>query len=163
MALEIRPLEPGDRGEWEVLARAYKAFYETTLPDSDYELTWSRLMAADAIHGFGARLEGRLAGITHYLFHTGIWAPRSCYLEDLFVDTAARGRGVARGLIEAVARRAGEEGAGRLYWLTHQHNATARTLYDRVAKFSGFVEYEYPLQAASGACAAASAGPPTRG
>jgi len=145
MALEIRPLEPGDRREWEVLARAYKAFYETVLPDADYERTWSRLMSADGIYGYGALAEGTMVGIAHYLFHTGIWARRVCYLEDLFVDPAGRGRGVARALIEAVARRSREEGAGRLYWLTHQQNTTARLLYDRVAKFSGFVEYEVRL------------------
>jgi Histone acetyltransferase HPA2 and related acetyl transferases len=61
------------------------------------------------------------------------------------VDPAARGSGVARALIETVAHRSREEGAGRLYWLTHQQNATARLLYDRVAKFSGFVEYEVRL------------------
>jgi GNAT superfamily N-acetyltransferase len=145
MSLEIRPLESGDNPEWEVLARAYKAFYETVLPDEEYERTWTRLMSNDGIHGFGARLDGRLVGITHYLFHTGIWAHQSCYLEDLFVDPAVRGRGVARALIEAVAKRTREQGASRLYWLTHQDNSTARALYDRVAKFSGFVEYEAPL------------------
>jgi len=128
-----------------VLARAYKAFYETVLPDADYERTWSRLMSADGIYGYGALAEGTMVGIAHYLFHTGIWARRVCYLEDLFVDPAGRGRGVARALIEAVARRSREEGAGRLYWLTHQQNTTARLLYDRVAKFSGFVEYEVRL------------------
>ena len=146
MTPEIRPLEPGDRAEWDVLARAYKAFYETTLPDGAYDHTWGRLMSADGIHGLGTRLDGRLVGITHYLFHTGIWAQKACYLEDLFVDQGCRGRGVARALIEAVAQQARMAGAGRLYWLTHQQNATARSLYDRVAKFSGFVEYEYPLQ-----------------
>jgi GNAT superfamily N-acetyltransferase len=145
MSLDIRPLESADRPEWESLARAYKAFYETTLPDAEYERTWVRLMSGDGIHGFGALIDGRLAGITHYLFHTGIWARQSCYLEDLFVDPAARGRGVARALIEAVAQRARDEGASRLYWLTHQENSAARALYDRVAKFSGFVEYEVPL------------------
>lgn len=155
MDIEIRPLGNDAREEWEVLARAYKAFYETVLPDAAYVQTWNRLMTADGIHGFGARDRGRLVGITHYLFHTGTWAHRSCYLEDLFVDPAVRGRGIARGLIEAVALRARQEGAGRLYWLTHQDNATARVLYDRVAAFSGFVEYEYPLAGASAACATA--------
>jgi GNAT superfamily N-acetyltransferase len=145
MSLEIRPLESGDNPEWEALARAYKAFYETVLTDGEYERTWTRLMSADGIHGFGARLDGRLVGITHYLFHTGIWAPKTCYLEDLFVVPAVRGRGVARALIEAVAKRTQDQGASRLYWLTHQDNSTARALYDRVARFSGFVEYEVPL------------------
>ncbi|MCJ7451250.1 MAG: GNAT family N-acetyltransferase [Steroidobacteraceae bacterium] len=145
MSFEIVPLAPEHRSEWEQLARGYKTFYETQLPDAAYARTWNRLMSADGIHGFGAHDDGRLVGITHYLFHTGTWTNKSCYLEDLFVDPACRGRGIARGLIEAVARRAREEGAGRLYWLTHQHNETARMLYDHVARFSGFVEYEYPL------------------
>jgi GNAT superfamily N-acetyltransferase len=146
VSIEIAPLAADDRDEWEALARAYKDFYRTVLTDSEYQKTWSRLMVRDGIHGLGARFDGRLVGITHYLFHTGVWARRACYLEDLFVEPAARGHGVARALIEAVARQAREEGAGRLYWLTHEQNVTARALYDRVAKFSGFVEYEYPFE-----------------
>lgn len=145
MGLKIVSLAPGHRIEWEQLARGYKNFYETQLADAEYVRTWHRLMSADGIHGLGALDDGRLVGITHYLFHTGTWVDKSCYLEDLFVDPACRGRGIARGLIDAVARRAREEGAGRLYWLTHQHNETARILYDRIARFGGFVEYEYPL------------------
>jgi GNAT superfamily N-acetyltransferase len=145
MSLEIRPLIATDREEWERLARAYKAFYQTVLPDVAYERTWQRLLQHDGIQGFGARIDGRLVGITHYLLHTGIWTPKVCYLEDLFVEPAVRGQGVARALIDAVAHSSRTAGATRLYWLTHETNATARALYDRVAKYSGFVEYEYPL------------------
>ena len=145
MLVEVRPLEDDDRAQWEILARAYKAFYRTVLPDSAYEQTWQRLRLRDGIHGLGARVEGRLVGITHYLFHTGIWSARACYLEDLFVEPACRGQGVARALIEAVAASAREHGAPRLYWLTHETNATARALYDKVASASGFIEYEYPM------------------
>ena len=35
--------------------------------------------------------------------------------------------------------------ATRCYWLTHETNTTARTLYDKVAKFQGFIRYELPL------------------
>jgi GNAT superfamily N-acetyltransferase len=143
--IEAGPLAAADRVEWEALARAYKAFYRIDLPDSAYESTWQRLLLRDGIRGLGARTNRRLVGITHYLFHTGTWSPCACYLEDLFVDHAARGRGVARALIGAVAEDARAEGAGRLYWLTHETNATARALYDKVAASSGFVEYEYPL------------------
>ena len=48
-------------------------------------------------------------------------------------------------LIEAVADRAKQQESTRLYWLTQDHNAVARQLYDRVAKHSGFIRYEYPL------------------
>jgi len=33
----------------------------------------------------------------------------------------------------------------RLYWSTKVDNRTARLLYDRVAKFSGFIRYDYAL------------------
>lgn len=145
MGPEIRALVAADREEWERLARAYKAFYQTALPDASYERTWQRLLQHDGIHGFCAHVDGRLVGVTHCLLHTGIWTPKVCYLEDLFVEPAARGRGVARALVDAIAHFSHAVGATRLYWLTHETNATARALYDKVAKYSGFVEYEYPL------------------
>ena len=145
MPIAVRPIEDDDRAQWEALARAYKAFCRTVLPDSAYERTWRRLRVRDGIHGLGAHADGKLVGITHYLFHTGIWSTRACYLEDLFVEPERRGQGVARALIEAVAASAREHGATRLYWLTHESNTTARALYDKVASASGFIEYEYPM------------------
>ena len=78
----------------------------------------------------------------------GTWNEEVCYLQDLFVDPALRGRGVARALIEAVAKAALERGAERLYWLTQEHNAAARALYDKVAKYNHFIRYDYPLHLA---------------
>ena len=103
--IAIAPLAPGDRAEWEVLARGYKAFYRTELADEDYERTWQALLAGERVHGLGARLDGRLVGIAHYLFHAQTWSPDCCYLQDLFTAEDARGRGVATALIEAVATR----------------------------------------------------------
>ena len=145
MALEIVPLRPSHRARWNVLARGYKLFYETTLPDSEYDLAWRRLIEGDGIHGLGAEVDGRLVGIAHYLFHRSVWAEAVCYLQDLFVEPEERGRGAARALIEAVAADARDRGAARYYWQTKESNATARALYDRVAKFNGFIRYEYPL------------------
>ena len=43
-----------------------------------------------------------LLGLVHYVFHPNLWRDEGvCYLQDLFTDPQARGRGVARGLIEA--------------------------------------------------------------
>ena len=44
-----------------------------------------------------------------------------------------------------MAEAARERGATRYYWHTQDTNATARLLYDRVARFSGFIRYAYPL------------------
>ena len=141
----IAALCPDDRAEWEILARGYKAFYRDPIPDEHYQRTWERLMAADELHGFGARDGNRLVGIAHYLFHPTVWQGEACYLQDLFTAEIARGKGVARALIEAVADAARKRGAGRYYWLTAEDNATARRLYDKVARFKGFIRYDCPI------------------
>ena len=143
--IEVAPLAPADRADWERLARGYKAFYRTEHPDSRYEETWRQLMAGAAIHGLGARRDGRLVGIAHYLFHAQTWSDEVCYLQDLFTAEGARGQGVARALIDRVAADARARGAVKYYWLTKADNAGARALYDRVAEHKGFLRYDYPL------------------
>ncbi|MFC5468248.1 GNAT family N-acetyltransferase [Cohnella suwonensis] len=140
----IAPLKADDRSRWEALARGYKTFYETELPDSDYDKAWQRLLKADGIYGLGAYLDGSLVGIAHYLFHSTVWADDACYLQDLFVDEAFRGQGTARALIEGVAQAARERNASRYYWQTKRDNSVARALYDKVAVHRGFIRYDYP-------------------
>lgn len=139
----IEPLRESDRETWETLARGYKAFYRTDAPDDAYRTTWQQLMEEAGFHGLGAWSDGKLIGITHYLFHPTFWNGTACYLQDLYVDESARGLGAGRALIEAVAAKSHEKGATRLYWLTQEDNTTARTLYDKVAAFKGFIRYEY--------------------
>jgi GNAT superfamily N-acetyltransferase len=143
--IEIDPLRPGDREAWEVLARGYKAFYRDPMPDEAYEVTWQRLAAGTELYGLGARLDGMLIGIAHYFFHPAFWSGEACYLQDLFVDDAVRGHGAGRALIEGVAAAARDRGADRYYWHTQADNAQARVLYDKVARYSGFIRYAYPL------------------
>lgn len=145
MLLEVKPLRTEDRAAWEVLARGYKEFYATPTTDAEYAMAWSRLVLQDGVRVLGAFAEGDLVGIAHYLFHTSVWARTNCYLQDLFTAPARRGGGVARALIEAVAVQARAQGAARYYWLTQEHNAVARVLYDKVAKHRGFIRYDFPL------------------
>ncbi len=143
--MTITQLEAADRPRWAELWQAYLAFYKTALPAAVYEHTWSRLMQATDLRGLAARVDGEVVGITHYLFHTSAWTLTPvCYLQDLFVGEQARGHGAGRALIEAVAAQARTANSARLYWLTQDHNTTARTLYDRLAKHTGFIRYEYP-------------------
>jgi GNAT superfamily N-acetyltransferase len=48
---------------------------------------------------------------------------------------------VGRALIEAVYAAASAAGSSRVYWQTHETNGVARTLYDKVAAYSGFIVY----------------------
>jgi GNAT superfamily N-acetyltransferase len=144
--IEVGSFRKAERAAWERLARGYNDFYETVLPAGDYDRAWQRLLSGKEIHGLGARVDGKLVGIAHFLFHSNIWRTEVCYLQDLFVDKAARGQGAARALIDAVAAAARERGASRYYWQTKQDNARARALYDKLARFRGFIRYDYQLE-----------------
>lgn len=141
----VRNARAEDRAAWESLWAGYLEFYNSELPRAVTDTTWSRfhdarepmqcLVAEDA--------DSSLLGFTNIVFHRGTWAVGDfCYLEDLFVAPAARNRGVARALIEAVYALADERGAERVYWLTHETNTTARILYDKVARHRGFIQYQ---------------------
>jgi GNAT superfamily N-acetyltransferase len=143
--MQVAPLRPEDRAAWQPLAEGYKRFYNTAVTPAEYDTCWRRLMEGDGVFGLGGFVDGHLVGIAHYLFHTSAWARENCYLQDLYVDEAARGQGVAAALIEAVAQAARERQAARYYWLTQDSNARARALYDRVAQHKGFIRYDHPM------------------
>jgi GNAT superfamily N-acetyltransferase len=147
----VTELREGDRERWAELWRRYLEFYETSLPAELYAHTWRRLLdPAAPIHGFGARLgndAAPLCGIAHYLFHPHAWSAKEvCYLQDLYVDSAARGGGIGKALIERVAAVARGRDCLRLYWTTKEDNARARRLYDYIARFNGFIRYDYALR-----------------
>ncbi|MDY0909413.1 GNAT family N-acetyltransferase [Microbacterium sp. CFBP9034] len=136
-----------DRPAWDALWQAYITFYESEVPADVTESTFARILADEHLHGAIARdSDGRAVGLVHWLTHPATWTTGVyCYLEDLFVDPGARGSGTGRGLIEHVRDWAHRFGATKVYWLTADDNATARTLYDKVATSTGFVQYEIEL------------------
>lgn len=149
--LVVRPLARSDYARWLPLWDGYNAFYErvgpTALDPAITAATWQRFFDAyEPMHALVAEKDGELLGLTHYLFHrsTTMIEP-NCYLQDLFTTVAARGQGVGRALIEAVYAAAKAAGGSRVYWQTHQTNATAMLLYDRVAEKSGFLVYRKVL------------------
>ena len=141
---EISPLRAEERARWNELWSAYQRFYEIQLPAQVTESTWQRILAG-CIHGLGAReAADRLVGIAHFLYHEDTWSMASaCYLQDLYVDETVRGGGCGRSLIEAVNAAARAAAANSPYWLTHETNARARRLYDRLARNQGFLHYTY--------------------
>jgi len=147
----VRSVVREDFGQWKVLWDGYNAFYgregPTALPTQTTETTWARFFDAyEPVHAMVAVISGRLVGLVHYLFHRStILVGPTCYLQDLFTAESGRGKGVGRALIEAVYERAKVAGAERVYWQTHESNARAMLLYDKVAERSGFVVYRKTL------------------
>ncbi len=145
MSLIIRPLTAADHAGWHRLWTAYLAFYDTVLPEEIYQTHFTRLLGDDPqdFHGLVAELDGKLVGLTHYVYHRHGWSvANTCYLQDLYADPAVRGQGIGRKLIEAVYAAADAQGAASVYWMTQNDNTTARQLYDRIATLTPFVKYK---------------------
>lgn len=147
MTLEIRPLRPDERPLWEPLWQGYLTFYKASLPQEVTDTTWSRLNdPAEPMFLRGAFEGGKLLGIVQCVIHRTTWSMEwNCYLQDLFTVPEARGKGVARRLIEHVYDEAKKRGCFRVYWQTHETNAEAQVLYNKVADRSGFIVYRKNL------------------
>ena len=149
--LLIRAADKNDFAQWKVLWDGYNAFYgrkgPTALPDTVINMTWSRFFDGyEPMQALVAEHSGQLLGLAHFLFHCSTISIESiCYLQDLFTVEAARGKGVGRALIEEVYRYAKRAGCSRVYWHTHETNATAMRLYDKVAEKPGFLVYRKAL------------------
>lgn len=142
--LTIRPLQTSDHADWHRMWTRYLEFYETEVSQEVYETLWARLLGDDPqdFECLVAEHDGKLVGLTHYLFHRHGWKVENvCYLQDLYVAPEIRGTGAGRALIEGVYKVADERGCPSVYWLTQDFNETARKLYDRIATLTPFVKY----------------------
>jgi GNAT superfamily N-acetyltransferase len=143
-AVTVRPLRAADKEQWAGLWTGYLAYYETTRPQELFDLYFARLLGENPqdFNGLVAEIDGRLVGLTHYLFHRHGWSEaNTCYLQDLYADPSVRGQGVGRALIEAVYAAADAAGVPTVYWLTQDFNTTARRLYDRIGVKTPFIRY----------------------
>ncbi len=146
MSLSVRALAPEDRAGWAGLWRGYLEFYQTELPEAQYDRQFARLTdpAEPALRGYVAvDPEGSLAGLAHVIWHPHGWhAAPVCYMQDLYTAPDHRRRGVAEALIRHVYAEADAGGAADVYWLTQSFNETARRLYDRLGRVTPFIKYQ---------------------
>jgi GNAT superfamily N-acetyltransferase len=146
-SVEIRPVRRADFSGWQKLWDGYNEFYgrigATALAPEITHMTWSRFFDAyEPMHALVAESAAQLVGLTHFLYHRStIQIQPTCYLADLFTADSVRGQGVGAALIRAVYAHAKLAGSPRVYWQTHETNAVARRLYERVAERSGFIVY----------------------
>lgn len=142
----IRPVTEADRAQWHPLWQGYLTFYRSSLPPETTDLLWQRILdPANEIECRVAEQDetGTLFGLVHFFPHVNTWQVSPvCYLNDLFVSPESRGGGIGEALIEAVVDAAREQGWAEVYWITQEHNAVARGLYDKLTGGSdGFVTY----------------------
>jgi GNAT superfamily N-acetyltransferase len=138
--MNIRSVISSDFSAWLPLWEEYNSFYRRSISSEITKKSWERFLdPAEPMHALVAEQDGRLIGFVHFLYHRSTSMMNdNCYLQDLFTLESERGHGVGKALILSVYEKAKEQGSTRVYWLT---NDVARSLYDKVADYSGFVVY----------------------
>ena len=141
--MNIRPITRADKAQWLPLWQGYQTFYKVAIADNVTDLTFDRFFEEMVpVNAFVAEEDGKLLGFVHTIFHYSTWTKGPyVYLQDLFTSEAARGKGVATALVNAVYEAAEKAGAARVYWLTHETNTTAISLYEKLADRSGFIQF----------------------
>ncbi|WP_434678856.1 GNAT family N-acetyltransferase [Pseudomonas sp. R1-18] len=145
--VQIRPVTAEDHAAWLPLWHAYLAFYKTELDQSVSQMTWQRMLDPnEPTHASLAWQNGRAVGMVNFIYHRSNWSTNNaCYLQDLFVIPELRGTGLGRLLIEHVYASAKADGCDKVHWLTHETNATAIQLYERIAERGGFIQFRKAL------------------
>ncbi|MEM7679394.1 MAG: GNAT family N-acetyltransferase [Pseudomonadota bacterium] len=93
--------------------------------------TWARLTdPAFPVHGIVAEKNGELVGLVQYVLHytTGHIEP-ICYMQDVYVPPEQRQQGIARKMVEHLAKVGKEQKWPRMYWLAESDNEAAQKLY----------------------------------
>ncbi|HEX2702311.1 MAG TPA: GNAT family N-acetyltransferase [Solirubrobacteraceae bacterium] len=86
------------------------------------------------------------AGVCQLRFRHSVWTSSDdCWLEDLFVEERARGKGLGRTLVLAAVERATARGARRIELDTSESNTSAIALYESLG-FSATSKTHGPLR-----------------
>ncbi len=147
-AIAVRPIEPGDRPDWDRLYAGYAAFYKVEQTAAMRDTVWAWLMdEGREVYGLVALDEtGNPIGMTHFRSYARpLSASMGGFLDDLFVDPNARGSGAAEALINRVKAEGIKRGWTVIRWITAEDNYRARGLYDRLAARTPWVTYDIKL------------------
>lgn len=130
--LAVRPARSADAP---AMLRLIKALAAYERAEEKVEATERSLRATlfgrEAVaHAHVATIGGEVVGLAVWFLTFSTWTGRpGLYLEDLIVDEAARGRGVGRALLRALARKAQARGFARLDWQVLDWNEPAKDFY----------------------------------
>lgn len=112
--------------------------------------TWRKICApGSGVGGLGLWPDENapMVGICHFIIHptTGNLNP-VCYMQDLYVDPAARKQGYARTLVTTLAEIGTAEKWARIYWLAENGNDPAQQLYKSLGVKLDFSLHVLPLR-----------------
>jgi len=148
----IRPLPRTDAARLEPLLAAYAAEMRGVLAGADIASPAAQsalLSSHTAAEILVAEQDGIAIGFA-ILFDLPeiVFARRCGHLDDVFVLPAARGRGVARALIDAACELGRARGWSHLRWIVPAEDAAAIALYERIAARADWRSYVIRLDPA---------------
>lgn len=149
--ITIGPPRAEDFADWRRLYEGYATFYKMPMNDEIAGTVWRWLL--DPAHPLEALLartgDGRVVGLAHFRpMPRPLTGSTAGFLDDLFVDPALRGSGLADRLLEAMAETGRRRGWSLIRWLTADNNFRARGVYDRHAQRTMWITYQMDLGAA---------------
>lgn len=136
----VRPATPEDADAVGALLHAFNREFDDPAPPPSWLADRFRALLG------GGDTAALLAGpgpdgVAVLRFRPAIWTDAlECYLAELYVAPAHRGRGLGRALLEAAIALARQRGADRMDLGTSETDTAARALYESV----GFVRREHP-------------------
>lgn len=113
------------------LAEYEKLAHQVVCTADDIE---KRLTAADAkLFGLIAEKDGAPVGMALYFYNFSTFRGRhGIYIEDLYVDPAARGDGIGQALLKALAVKARAKDCARIEWWVLDWNEPAINFYQKL-------------------------------
>lgn len=134
------------RDDWDRLYAGYAAFYKIDQTQEMRDRVWNWISEGRIICLMALDASGRPVGIAHVReFVRPLMSTLGGYLDDLFVDPAARGTGVVDDLFEAMKGLGRQRGWSVIRWITREDNYRARAVYDRIATKTNWTTYDLTI------------------
>ena len=135
MSVVIRRAAPEDSADIAEMIHGLAEFERAPEQCTVTETQISRALfgGSPTVHGHVAEVDGEIAAMALWFLSFSTWeGAAGIYLEDLFVRTMFRRRGLARSLLAALAGECLDNGYTRLSWAVLNWNANAVALYDEI-------------------------------
>jgi GNAT superfamily N-acetyltransferase len=159
MSENIRRAAPQDSADIAAMIHALAEFERA--PDqctvTEKQISTALFNSSPTVHAHVADVNGTVAAMALWFLNFSTWdGVAGIYVEDLFVRPGFRRRGLARGLLAALAGECLDNGYTRLSWAVLNWNSDAIALYDEIG---GQPQREWTTYRLSGPPLAELAGP----
>lgn len=146
--IDVTQATPDDLDALAILFDCYRVFYKRASNlTAARDFLRERLSLRESVIFLARDANGEALGFTQlYPCFSSVSARRLWILNDLFVAESARGRGVARTLMDAARKHAMQTGAIRLTLQTAHDNVRAQALYESLGYVRSEGMYEYSLE-----------------